>query len=177
MTLGCWRDVTFSQTNLEPGLWTRGGGSRPPHTPPHFLSAAPAASPKIHGVENPWKILGRSMDKSRVFGNSDFGKKSRFENKLAVFPKVLKVWENVYNVVALTFRCGSRRGSPGIDFSKGNGDLDLRQYWENNKHNIEKITNTNNVFDVLWDQMSPKKGGMSPRTIPHPSHLPEAHFY
>ena len=52
-----------------------------------FLSAAPAASPKIHGVGNPWKILG----KSRVFGNSDFGKKSRFENKLAVFRKVLKV--------------------------------------------------------------------------------------
>ena len=34
----------------EPGLWTPGGGSRPPHTPPHFLSAAPAAS-----MENPWK--------------------------------------------------------------------------------------------------------------------------
>ena len=25
-----------------------------------FLSAAPAASPKIHGVGNPWKILGKS---------------------------------------------------------------------------------------------------------------------
>jgi len=34
----------------------------------------------------------------------------------------------LYNVVALTFRCGSRRGSPGIDLSKGSGDLDLRQY-------------------------------------------------
>ena len=77
---------------------------------------------------NPWKILGKSMDKSRVFGNSDFGKKSRFENKLAVVHKVLKVFGNLYNVVALTVRCGSRRGSPGIDFSKGSGDLDLRQY-------------------------------------------------
>ena len=57
----------------------------------HFLSAAPAASPKIHGVGNPWKIRGKSMDTSRVFGNSDFGKKSRFENKLVVFRKVLKV--------------------------------------------------------------------------------------
>ena len=41
----------------EPGLWTPGGGSRPPQTPPHFLSAAPAASTKIiHGksMENPW---------------------------------------------------------------------------------------------------------------------------
>ena len=32
----------------------------PPHTPPHFLSAAPAASPKIHGksMENPWVPMG-----------------------------------------------------------------------------------------------------------------------
>ena len=29
-----------------------------------------------------WEILGKSMDKSRIFGNSDFDKKSRFENKL-----------------------------------------------------------------------------------------------
>jgi len=42
-------------------------------------------------VGNPWKILGKSMDKSRVFGNSDFGKQSRFEIKLAFFRKVLKV--------------------------------------------------------------------------------------
>jgi len=33
---------------------------------------------EIHGVGNPWK----SMNKSRIFGNPDFGKKSRFENKL-----------------------------------------------------------------------------------------------
>jgi hypothetical protein len=30
------------------------------------------------------------MDKSRVFGNPDFGKKSRFENKLAVFLQSFK---------------------------------------------------------------------------------------
>ena len=36
--------------------------------------------------------------------------------------------------VALTFRFGFRQNSPGIDLSKGSGDLDLRQYWENNKH-------------------------------------------
>jgi len=45
-----------------------------------------------------WEIHGKSFDKSRVFGNSDFGKKSRFENKLAVFHKVLKVFENLHNV-------------------------------------------------------------------------------
>ena len=41
------------------------------------------------------------------------------------------------------------------------------------KSNIEIITNTNNVSDVLRDQMSRKKWGMSPRIIPHPSHLPD----
>ena len=51
---------------------------------------------KIDGILRPrepmrWEIHGRSMDKSRVFGNPDFGEKSRFENKLAVFRKVLKV--------------------------------------------------------------------------------------
>ena len=51
-----------------------------------FLSAAPAASPEIQnpwgGKSMGWEILGKSMDKSRFFGNSDFDKKSRFENKL-----------------------------------------------------------------------------------------------
>jgi len=32
-----------------------------------------------------WEILGKSMDKSRTFGNSDFDKKSRFENTLVGF--------------------------------------------------------------------------------------------
>ena len=45
-----------------------------------------------------WEIFGKSMDNSRVFGNSDFDKKSRFENKLAVFHKVLNAFENLYNV-------------------------------------------------------------------------------
>ena len=59
------------------------------------------------------------MDKSRVFGNPDFVKKSRFENNLAVFCKVfLKFVANSSKVVALTFRCASRYGSPGIDFSE-----------------------------------------------------------
>ena len=31
------------------------------------------------------RLHGKSMDKSRVFGNPDFGKKSRFENKLVSF--------------------------------------------------------------------------------------------
>ena len=39
-----------------------------------------------------WEILGKSMDKSRILGNSDFGEKSRFENKLVVFRKVLEVF-------------------------------------------------------------------------------------
>ena len=33
------------------------------------------------------------------------------------------------------------------------------------------------VSEVLWDQMSRKKEGMSPRIISHPSHLPESHFF
>jgi hypothetical protein len=57
-----------------------------------FLSAAPAASPKIKnhwgGKSLGWEILGKSMNKSRIFGNSDFGEKSRFENKLVFFCKV-----------------------------------------------------------------------------------------
>ena len=36
---------------------------------------------EIHGVGNPWE----SMNKSRIFGNPDFTKKSRFENELVVF--------------------------------------------------------------------------------------------
>ena len=58
---------------------------------------------------------GAAGDKSRVLGNPDFGKKSRFENKLAFFAKFLKIVARSSNVVALTFRCGSRYGSPGID--------------------------------------------------------------
>ena len=41
---------------------------------------------EIHG----WKILGKSMDNSRNFGNSNFGNKSRFEHKLVFFTKFLK---------------------------------------------------------------------------------------
>ena len=40
-----------------------------------------------------WEILGKSMSKSRIFGKPDFGKKSRFENKLAVFHKKIKYLE------------------------------------------------------------------------------------
>ena len=65
-------------------------------------------------MENPWKILGKSIDKSRVFGNPDFGKKSRCENKLAVFVKFLKFVAKRSKVVALTFRCGSRYGVPEL---------------------------------------------------------------
>ena len=36
---------------------------------------------EIHGVGNSWK----SMNKSRIFGNPDLTKKSRFENELVVF--------------------------------------------------------------------------------------------
>ena len=54
--------------------------------------------PREPGLESPamgWKIHGKSMDKSmdksRFFGNPDFGKKSRFKNKLVVVCKVFKV--------------------------------------------------------------------------------------
>ena len=53
-----------------------GGAPAPPDPPTFFV-----------GLRPPWKILGKSMDRSRVFGNPDFGKKSRFGNKLAVFAK------------------------------------------------------------------------------------------
>ena len=123
---------------------------------------------EIHGksLENPWTNPG--------FLETQISAKSQ---GLKTSWPFFVLWENLYNVQALTFRCGSRRGSPGIDFSKGSGDLDLRQYWENNKRNIEKITNTNNVSDVSWDQMSPKKWRIHTRIIPHPSHLPESHSY
>jgi hypothetical protein len=42
------------------------------------------------------------------------------------------------------------------------------------KSKIEKIINKNDVSDVLCDQMSQKKGGIHPRIISHPSHLPES---
>ena len=61
-----------------------------------FLSAASAASPKIQnpwgGKSMGWEILGKSMSKSRIFGNPDFTKKSRFENELVVFHNVIKVF-------------------------------------------------------------------------------------
>ena len=44
------------------------------------------------------------------------------------FAKFLKFGAKSSKVVALTFRCGSRRGSPGIDFPKGSSVLDLRKY-------------------------------------------------
>ena len=92
---------------------------------------------RSHGLpENPWggksmgwEILGKSMDKSRVFGNSDFGKKSRFENKLAVFRKVLKVcgilfpklWHSLFDAVpsVVVPELISRRSAENIDFLLG----------------------------------------------------------
>ena len=42
--------------------------------------------------------------------------------------------------------------------------------------NIEKITAKNEVWDVLFDQISRKKGGIDPRIISDPSHLLKSHF-
>ena len=62
-----------------------------------FSSAAPAASLKIQnpwgGTSMGWEILGKSMDTSRICGNSEFGKKSMFENKLAFFYMFFKFGE------------------------------------------------------------------------------------
>ena len=70
------------------------------------------ARPIEPDLESPamgWEIQGKSMDESmdesRVFGNPDFGKKSRFENKLVVCCKVFKV-------------CGEKLQSCGINFSR-----------------------------------------------------------
>ena len=160
-----WLRQSWGARPREPGLEICRPFPRPPRK---FKEGGGGKS-----MENLWKIHGQIQG----FWKPRFRQKVKVWKKVGRFRKVLKVCENLYNVVALTFLCGSRRGSPGIDFSKGSGVLDLRQYWENNKRNIEKITNTNKVSDVLWDQMSPKKGGIHPRIIPHPSHLPESHFY
>ena len=54
---------------------------------------------EIHGWEiHEWEILGKSIDKSRIFGKPDFGEKSRFENKSAKFFRFFKVFGNLYNV-------------------------------------------------------------------------------
>ena len=49
---------------------------------------------EIHG----WEILGKPMNKSRIFGKPYFGKKSRFENTLVNFFWIFKVFGNLYNV-------------------------------------------------------------------------------
>ena len=128
-----------------------------------------------------WEILGKSMNKYRYFGNSIFSQKSRFWNKLAVFHNFFWAFWFFYNVSALTFRCGSSRGTPGIYFSNRWRDHWLfsaqAQYWRNSNRNIENITAKNEVWDVLFDQMSRKKGGIDPRIISDPSHLSESHFF
>ena len=62
---------------------------RPPQFQPYFRPILFFVGRSRGLPENPWggksmgwEILGKSMDKSRIFGNSDFDKKSRFENKL-----------------------------------------------------------------------------------------------
>ena len=60
---------------------------------------SPAMGWEIHG-----KSMDKSMDESRVFGNPDFGKKSRCENKLVNCCKVFKV-------------CGEKFQCCGINFS------------------------------------------------------------
>ena len=81
----------------EPGLWTRGGGSRSPQTPPHFLSAAPAASTNSHGKSMgshgshgvPWGPMGShgvpmgSMENPRMSEIIDFN-----ENHYSVRQKI-----------------------------------------------------------------------------------------
>ena len=119
------------------------------------------------------------MDKSRIVGKSDFDKKSRFENKLVglffvFFSFVDEVpiqWHSLFEAVSnkIVPEFISWISAENIDFAVF---LIFRL-----RPNIEKITTKNNVSDVLWDQMSPKKGGVNPRIIPHPSHLPESHFY
>ena len=115
--------------------------------------------------ENSWKIHGKSMDKSRVLGNPNFGKKSRLENKFVVFCKVWREvpiqWHSLFDAVPgmVVPELIAWRSEEIIDFF-----WTPTQYWENKK----KM----DVSEVLWDQMSRKKGGMSPRIISHPSHLP-----
>ena len=80
--------------------------------------------------------------------------------------KVPKLWHSLFDAVPdkIVPELIFRRSEDIIDFFGP-------------KSNIDKITNKNSVSEVLWDQMSRKKGGMSPRIISHPSHLPESDFY
>ena len=75
----------------EPGLESPASMENP-WTNPGFLETQISA--KSQGMKTLWPgssfksaqgLHGKSMDKSRVFGYPDFGKKSRFENKLVRF--------------------------------------------------------------------------------------------
>ena len=76
-------------------------------------------------MENPWINPWTNQG----FLETQISAKSQgLKTSWPFFVKFLKFEAKSSKVVALTFRCGSRRGSPGIDFSEKWGDLDLRQY-------------------------------------------------
>ena len=66
----------------------------------------------ISGNINP---PGAARDKCRVSGNPDLTNNQGLKTSWPFFVKFLKFVARSSNVVALTFRCGSRYGSPGID--------------------------------------------------------------
>ena len=89
---------------------------------------------EIHGVGNPWK----SMSKSRIFGNPDFDKKSRFENKLANFLKdFFKFWGICIMFRHYFFDAVSNKIAPELIFRT---DGEITDFFRP-KPNIEKITN------------------------------------
>ena len=78
---------------------------------------------EIHGksLENPWTNPG--------FLETQISAKSQgLKTSWPFFVKFYKLVDFFYNNVALSFRCGSRRGSPGIDLSEKCGDLDFEKY-------------------------------------------------
>ena len=85
-----------------------------------------------------WDILGKSMNKSRIFGKPDFGKKSRFENKLAFSTKKIKYLE-----ICIMFRYWIFDAVPGVVAPEFIFRTDGETiYFFRPKPNIEQITNT-----------------------------------
>ena len=80
-------------------------GSRPPHTPPHFLSAS-----GLHG-----KSLGNPRTNPGFLETHISAKSQGLKTTRQCFANFLKCVARSSNVVALTFRYGSRYGNPGID--------------------------------------------------------------
>ena len=107
----------------------------------------PPRKSKIHGVGNPWggKFLENPWTNTGILETRFSAKSQGLKTSWPCFTMFFEYFEFFYNVSALTFRCGSSRGTPGIYFSNRWRDhwhsSAQAQYSENRKHNIEKSNN------------------------------------